>query len=96
MQMPENRIARQLFSKLFEKKVNGFCTQILTDLQCLRIADLDRVIEEANPRKFLKEKVVDLQREELVKGMMLASKTDSLLLNFDYDGKMKSYLRDLP
>ena len=28
--------------------------------------------------------------------MMKASKTDSLLLNFDYDGKMKSYLLKLP
>ena len=96
MQMPENRIVRRLFVELLEKRVTGFCTQILTDLQCMRIEELDQVIKEANPREFLKKRVVNLQREELVKGMMVASKTDSLLLNFNYDGKMKAYLRDLP
>ena len=52
--------------------------------------DIDR------EREVLKELLVDIQNKRLIEGMMKLSKTDSLLLNYTYDGQIKPYLRELP
>jgi hypothetical protein len=96
MQMDENRIAKKLFEKMYEKKVPGFCTQISVDLNELRVGTLHELSLLKDPRAMLKERVVEIQRSVLVEKMAKASKTDDLMLNFSYDGKMKPYLRDLP
>jgi hypothetical protein len=52
---------------------------------------------EGEVRELLKNKAVQLQEQRLVQQMLLASKADHILFhNFSFDGKMKSYLKELP
>ena len=71
-------------------------------IKALEVMGLDEDSEELlkegkELRQLLKSKIVDIQRERLVEQMLKESKCDRLLLhNFDFDGKMKRYLVDLP
>ena len=48
-------------------------------------------------RNALKKKIIVIQKERLVQKMLTESKADRILLTgFCFDGKMKSYLRELP
>ena len=49
-----------------------------------------------NERDFMKENVIKVQMKVLIEQMTLSSKTDQLLINFSFDGKMKTYLLKLP
>ena len=78
---------------------------IIDLLARMQICDKHRFVEIENieyleniddERKLLKRKLTEIQRRRLVESMMKASKTDSMLLNFSYDGGMKGYLLQLP
>ena len=92
----EERIVRKLFEKLYEKQVNGFCTQILLDLQNLGIDNIHKIISEKHPRDYLQKIVFQIQKKSLLESMSVASKTDGMFLHFNYDGNMKTYLLKLP
>ena len=47
-------------------------------------------------RKVCKEKLVKLQDRRILEKMVEVSKSDNLLLDFKFDGKMKDYLHELP
>ena len=94
--MDEKRIVKQLFIKMMDKKVPGFCVQVIEDLRSLEIASLDEVNKCPDKREMLKKKVVGLQRRLLLERMVKASKTDRLLLHFSFDGRIKKYLTMLP
>ena len=95
MEMDDDRIAKRLLVPMMLKEVPGYCshTKVLlkkydTSLEQMHIVD--------NKRKFMKAKVVGYEYEMLIKSMMKGSKTDALVMNYKYDGKMKTYLHDLP
>ena len=47
-------------------------------------------------RAFVKGRIIECEKKKLFESMMLGSKTDIMLSNYCYDGKMKTYLADLP
>ena len=92
-------IARDLLEKMMENKVPGFCVEVLQALEILGLKEDSEVLmkEGHEMRQLLKSKIVEIQSERLVEMMLNESKCDRLLLhNFQFDGKMKKYLVDLP
>ena len=91
----ENRIAKQLFQALMEKKVDGFCTEVLDVCRILNVTFEDLLVER-DVREKLKKVVIKIQEQELYKRMVVSSKTDGALINgFSYDGKAKKYILEL-
>ena len=79
---------------MMEKEIPGYCTHVKKlamkfdiDFQELKLA--------TNKREVMKGKIRVYQRNLLIKEMMLGSKTDNILLHFNYEGKMKMYMREL-
>ena len=95
MEMEDDRIAKKLFVKMYEKKVPGFCTQLDVDMDKLGVT-LQEIMQEKEPRVALKKKVIQLQKTVLMERMVKCSKTDGMLLHLNYDGKCRPYLLDLP
>ena len=60
--------------------------------------DSEELLKEGKElRQVLKSKIIEIQRERLVDQMLKESKCDRLLLHkFQFDGKIKKYLVDLP
>ena len=57
---------------------------------------MDDFVGDTDVRKKLKLRIIEIQREEMYKRMLLCSKMDKILLNgFMFDGKVKSYLLEL-
>ena len=52
--------------------------------------NVEEIIQATNRRKFLKEKLVEFERSKLLREMMVGSKTDALVLNYMFDGKIKT------
>ena len=98
MEMEDSRIVKKLLSSMLDKKVPGFCTQVIDLLKKyeITIQGLLQVVNRKKRRAFVKEKIVEYEKKKLFKSMMLGSKTDIMLANYCYDGKMKTYLADLP
>lgn len=95
LKLPDERIAKKLFSTLFDMQVVGFCTEVTEACQILDVSLEDLVIAN-DVRKSMKDKAVTLQEQELFQRMALSSKMDKILLNdFCYDGKVKRYLLEL-
>ena len=90
------RVVKQLFEAMFELMVPGYCSLLKEDLQLFGIDDLEFFKEISDERKTMKKMTTRLQHDRLVTSMMKGSKTDALLLNFSYDGKMKEYFHMLP
>ena len=91
----EERISRRLLEALMENNVDGFCTEVTEVCKLLNVS-FHEMLEVNDVRKTLKEKVVEIQGQELYKRMMISSKMDGILLNgFCYDGKVKKYLKEL-
>ena len=93
----DERKAKQLLQVMLQKKVPGFATEVMEISSVIFGTDLGTLVEfEGDLRVCLKDKLIDRQRNKLMKEMMLLSKADNLLLNsFCFNGKRKSYL-DLP
>ena len=91
------RVAKRLLVPMIEKKVPGFCTQLMKCCDVFGMSLTELLEVEGDARVLLKEKAVQLQEKQLVQEMLLASKADQILLhNFSFDGKIKGYLRKLP
>lgn len=95
MQMDDNRISRKLLTSMIRKKVPGFCTTLADDMEKIGIDNLEMLKAMADERKIVKDMLVEVQRRRLVEDMTKGSKTDAMLLNFSFDGKMKEYLMQL-
>lgn len=93
----DERKAKQLLQVMIQKKVPGFAREVMEISFDVFGTDIGKLVEfEGDLRRCLKEKLIELQRNKLMKQLMLLSKADNLLLkSFCFDGKRKSYL-DLP
>ena len=92
-------IARELLAKMMENKVPGFCLEVIEALKVMGLnEDSEELLKEGKElRQVLKSKIIEIQRERLVDQMLKESKCDRLLLHkFQFDGKIKKYLVDLP
>ena len=94
--MNSSRIAKQLFDKMYEKGIPGFCTNVSDSLKLLKFDNLMFFDQIQNERKTIKEKLVEIQERRLIEGMMKLSKTDGILENFKFEGRTKEYLLKLP
>ena len=94
-EMNKNRIARRLFEAMEDKNIPGFFSALKRSMIVIGVQKLDTLAEFADKRKELKKMIIDVQRERLLQQMMSASKTDSMLLNFSFDGFPKEYIKKL-
>ena len=96
LQLDDSRISKQLLSSMMEKRVPGFCTALEESLKLLGINDVTELDNLKDKRKYVKDFAVETQRKRIIIDMLKGSKTDDLLLNFNYDGRKKDYLTKLP
>ena len=95
LQLDENRIARQLFERMFEKEVKGFCSEVRETCQVFGVSFPD-LLEKENIREYMKEKTLEVQGRQLLEMMLVSSKMDRILVNgFKFDGKSQVYLSEL-
>ena len=84
---------------MMEKNVPGFCVEVKQALDVFNLnEDSAELLKDGKElRLLLKRKIVQIQSERLVEQMLKESKTDQLLLHgFQFDGKVKKYLLELP
>ena len=94
-ELSEDRIVKKLLLPMLKRKVPGYCTQLMDLLSKYEIT-IAEVMMFVDQREVLKKIVVEHQKKVLLESMMVASKTDAILINFTFDGKMKKYLQELP
>jgi hypothetical protein len=91
----ETRISKMLLTKMMEKSVPGFCTELVEACDLLDVS-MDQLIKESDVREKLKKKVIEIQSRELLKRMVISSKMDRVLTSgYSYTGKMMKYLSEL-
>ena len=93
--MSDERIAKRLLNPMLTKEVPGYCSQLTVILQKYQLS-LSDLVDVTKAREICKEKIVRYEKIMLQQSMMTASKTDAILLNFAFDGKMMKYLQELP
>ena len=93
--MDDERIAKRLLLPMMMKKVPGFCTHSEEIAQKYNI-DIEILRKEKDQRKFLKDRVIEHEKVNLLKELLCGSKTDRITLNYCYSGNMMKYLYDLP
>ena len=92
-------VAQKLLCNMLQNKVPGFCSELDKALEIMDVHAEDALLKKKRQeiRCSLKKKIIEIQKCRLMQKMMLESKADRILLNgFNFDGKMKSYLRELP
>ena len=95
MNLDDERIAKRLLKPMLEKNVDGFCTEVKEACEILKV-NWNDIVGQEDIRKDMKKRIVELEGEQLLKSMMLESKTDQVLLSgFEYDGSVKKYLNEL-
>ena len=95
LQSDDRRIAKRLFSALFEKQVPGFCTEVTEACKILKVSFKD-LLEKSDIRTYLKKVVIEIQGKQLLQQMLLSSKMGRVLLSgFKFDGKVMKYLCEL-
>ena len=95
LKLDENRISKQILKRMLEKKVPGFCTELLEACEILGVS-IDELVKVGNTREELKRKVIQIQSSQLMTRMVAGSKMDKVILSgFMFDGKMKRYLSEL-
>ena len=95
LKLDENRLSKQLLSRMLEKKVPGFCTELIEACEILGVS-VDALVNVGDVREVLKKRVVDIQSSQLMTRMVVCSKMDRVILGgYSYDGKMKKYLSEL-
>ena len=95
----DGSIGRRLLCNMINNKVPGFCTELDEALNIMGLEAEDELLKKSGIeiRASLKKKIIEMQKERLVQKMMTESKADRVLLNgFNFNGKMKSYLSELP
>ena len=71
----DNRISKQLFKRMFEKDVPGFCTEVKEACSIFNIL-FQEIVNNDDVRESMKKKVIEVQGRELLQMMMVSSKTD--------------------
>ena len=82
-----------------EKNVPGFCVEVKEALKIMELNENSELLLQNcdKIREELKKKIICIQKERLVENMLQESESDRLLLyNFQFDGKAKNYLEELP
>ena len=75
--------------------MDGFCTEVMDVCKILNVVFYE-LLDEKDVRKKLKQRVIEIQEQEMYKRMVVSSKMDGVLLNgFKYDGKIMKYLLEL-
>ena len=91
----DDRIATKLLKALLPKCVPGFCSEVLQVCKMFGVS-LDDFVGTEDVRKKLKLKIIEIQKGELFKRMLLCSKMDKVLVNgFHFDGRVRPYLIEL-
>ena len=91
----DTRIARRLLVPMLEKNIPGFCTELKEACDILGV-EFDQLLEKSEIRPYLKEKVIEIQRKQLLNQMILSSKMDKVLLQgFNFNGKVMKHLQEL-
>ena len=91
----DTRIARRLLVPMMEKNVPGFCTELKEACEILGV-EFAELLDKNEIRPYLKEKVIEIQKKQLLNQMVMSSKTDKVLLRgFDFNGKAMKYLQEL-
>ena len=97
--LKQEGLGSRLLSTMMEKNVPGFCVEVKQALDVFNLnEDSAELLKDGKElRLLLKRKIVQIQSERLVEQMLKESKTDQLLLHgFQFDGKVKKYLLELP
>ena len=68
----DSRISKQLFKRMFEKDVPGFCTEACSIFNIL----FQEIVNNDDVRESMKKKVVEVEGRELLQMMMVIFKTD--------------------
>ena len=92
-------VGQKLLVSMIQNKVPGFCTELDEALDVMDLQADDALLKRSRMdiRNTLKKKIIAIQKERLLQKMLTESKADRILLNgFNFDGKMKSYLSELP
>ena len=85
--MDDDRVVKKLLSEMLPKNVKGFCTELNEACELLSVS-LEDYIGDSEVRMKLKNKLVEFQKVELYKRMVVSSKMDKVLLNgFKFNGK---------
>ena len=71
-------LAKRLLANMLEKKVPGFCTEVLSALRLfeLDLSSIEMVRDGKVLRELIKRKIVKIQNAQLVEHLLTESKTD--------------------
>ena len=95
LNLADDRIAKRLLEPLLDKDVKGFCSEVKEVCAVLGVC-LEEIRGESDIRNFMKRRIIEIQKEQLLKNMMLSSKMGMVLMSgFQYDGKAQKYLLEL-
>ena len=95
MEMDDSRIVKRLLTAMMDKRVPGFCTQVIDLLHKYEIT-IDMIHKVKDRRAFVRGVVIGYEKRKLFKSMMMGSKTDIMLTNYCFNGRMMKYLTELP
>ena len=86
--MSDERIVNRLLLPMMQNEVPGYCIQLKSILVKYEttISDLNK---SSDKRKMMKKKLVVNERRTLLQSMMVGSKTDGIVANYSYDGRMR-------
>ena len=95
LNLGEDRLSKKIFKAMLEKKIPGFCTEVIEACEVFQVSLL-ALQGVSNVREVLKKRVIQLQSIELLSKMVISSKMDRVLVSgFSYDGSMMKYLAEL-
>ena len=95
LKLGDERVSKQLFERMFEKDVSGFCSEVKETCKILNVT-FSGLLSKNDIRKYMKDKIIEIQGKQLLGLMVMSSKMDRVLLNgFKYDGKIRKYLSEL-
>ena len=94
LEADEMRIAKQLLIPMLEKKVPGYCSHVIELIEKYNIS-FDELGGVKDLREFVKSKVIEYTKGELLLSLLKGSKCDSITLNFCYNGDVLPYLSEL-
>ena len=78
LKLDDNRISKQILKLMLEKKIPGFCTELIEACTILGVS-LDDLMNVRDVRNVLKKKVIEIQSSELLMKMVLCSKMDRVI-----------------
>ena len=95
LKLNENRLSKRILEVMLEKRVPGFCTEVIEACGIFGVS-LNSLVCVNDVRELMKKRVIEIQSGELLKRMVLSSKMDRVLVSgYKYDGTMMKYLSGL-